>query len=211
MEILSLTPGWAVICKEAGELSEPAGREEESVLSALIGAAPGEAYPVHRLDRGTAGVMVIARTKKAAARLSEAARGGLLVKEYEAIVHGIPSPAAGEMRDFLRFFSGAGITRAVPAGTAGAKEAILRYEVKEVRGDLSRVKITLLTGRTHQIRAQFASRGFPLLGDRKYGAKDRGSHPALLSRVLSFPGEDGTLLRFEAPRGLSFPDPAPGS
>ena len=130
---------------------------------------------IHRLDRGVGGVMVYARTPVAAARLSEAVRDHTLKKEYLAIVHGVPNEKSGRLCDLLFHDRFKNKTFVVDRSRRGVKEAILDYEVQKSiehpsLGMLSLIRIKLLTGRTHQIRVQFSSRGYPLLGDRKYGA-----------------------------------------
>ena len=133
---------------------------------------------IHRLDRGVGGVMVYARTPKAAARLSAAVQAHEIKKEYLAIVHGIPDQSTAEWRDLLFHDRMKNKTYVVDRARRGVKEAILTYEVLESRtlaeyGRISLVRVSLQTGRTHQIRVQFSSRGFPLLGDGKYGSHDR--------------------------------------
>ena len=149
---------------------------------------------IHRLDRGVGGVMVYARTPKAAAKLSAAVQAHEVKKEYLAIVHGVPDQAVGEWRDLLFHDRMKNKTYVVDRTRRGVKEAILTYEVLCRRetteyGRLSLVRVSLQTGRTHQIRVQFSSRGFPLLGDGKYGARDR-SPIALFSHRLSFAHPD---------------------
>lgn len=125
---------------------------------------------VHRLDRPVSGVMVYARTSKAASRLSEQVRNCRLGKQYLAVVNGILPEKKGEFCDFLeKLDSGNTI---VTDGSYG-KKAILSYEVLEEKEGLSLVQIFLKTGRHHQIRVQFASRGFPLFGDQRYGCSNR--------------------------------------
>ena len=142
------------------------------LLSAHTGGYIGT---VHRLDRGVGGVMVYAKTPTAAARLSAAAQARELKKEYLAVVRGIPMPESGEMRDLLFHDRRQNKTFVVDRQRAGVKEALLEYSVQEhlmsARDEeCALVHILLHTGRTHQIRVQFASRGHTLLGDGKYGA-----------------------------------------
>ncbi len=162
---------------------------------------------IHRLDRGVGGVMVYARTPKAAAKLSTAVQAHEVKKEYLAIVHGVPDQKIGEWRDLLFHDRMKNKTYVVDRTRRGVKEAILSYEVLESRevaeyGMLSLVRVTLQTGRTHQIRVQFSSRGFPLLGDGKYGARDR-SPIALWSHKLSFshPDTKKELVFCKTPNG----------
>lgn len=146
---------------------------------------------VHRLDRGVGGVMVYAGTKDAAKQLSQAIQAHRFQKEYLAMIHGEPGKHTGTLRDLLFHDRFCNKTFVVERARNGVKEAILDYEVLETRehpvfGTCSLVKIRLLTGRTHQIRVQFASRGYPLLGDGKYGAHDR-CPIALFCHQLQFP------------------------
>lgn len=132
---------------------------------------PGEVYLglVHRLDRPVGGVMVFARTSKAAARLSEQIRKREFRKTYNAVVHGIPSRKSGTLRDFLLKDPASNTVSIVPEGTEGAKEAVLDYELLDSSEGFSLLQINLHTGRPHQIRVQLAALGTPLYGDQKYG------------------------------------------
>ncbi len=134
---------------------------------------PGEVYLglVHRLDRPVGGVMVFARTSKAAARLSEQIRTRTFKKTYLAVVRGIPPKKACTLRDFLLKNEKTNMVSAVMEGTEGAKEAVLDYEVLESRDGLSLLDIKLHTGRPHQIRVQLSHAGYILYGDQRYGPK----------------------------------------
>ena len=151
-------------------------------------------FPVHRLDKNVGGVMLYACTKDAAARCSRLVQEGLLVKEYVALVHGEP-PEAGDWEDLLFKDSRKNKVFVVKRQRAGVKAARLAYR-RLSQAVPCPVRIRLYTGRSHQIRVQFASRGFPLLGDHKYGAKDENTAPMLYSCCLSFPW-NGENLRFE--------------
>ncbi len=131
---------------------------------------PGQVYLglVHRLDRPVGGVMVFAKTSKAAARLSEQIRTGQFRKTYLAVVHGQPEKS-GRLEHFLAK-DRATNTVQVSSSVAAGKKAILEYEALMEREGLSLVRINLLTGRSHQIRVQFSTIGHPLYGDQKYGA-----------------------------------------
>ncbi len=192
-----------VVCvKPAGVLAEDSpggiGVSLPSLLRDSLGTE--EIYCVHRLDAGTRGLMVFARSRKAAASLSKAIQDGLFVKEYEALVHGVPESAEGgrELCDYLLKDSAKNKVYVVKSLRKGVREARLVYTVKEVRCDTSLVRVRLITGRTHQIRVQFASRGFPLVGDRKYGAKDEAKNIALCASAVTFPHPaTGKQMRFE--------------
>jgi 23S rRNA pseudouridine1911/1915/1917 synthase len=123
---------------------------------------------VHRLDRNAGGVMVFARTSKAASRLSAQIREHKTQKNYYAVVHGCPEKDAGRLVHHLLKDSDTNTVRVVEPGTPGAKEAVLDYEVVERGMELSLVRVSLVTGRAHQIRVQMAHTGTPLFGDVKY-------------------------------------------
>lgn len=152
----------------------------------------GTFYPVHRLDKNVGGVMVYARTKAVAAVLSQLIQNGQMVKEYVAQVHGIP-PEIGDWTDFLFKDSARNKVFVVKKERKGVKKARLEFIRLEKP---SQVRIRLYTGRSHQIRVQFASRGFPLVGDHKYGSRDEVTAPMLFSCCISFPWK-GQQLRFE--------------
>ncbi len=133
---------------------------------------PGNVYLglVHRLDRPVGGVMVFAKTSKAASRLSDLIRRNEFKKTYLAVVHGTPKPKGGELRHYLLKDRSKNIVKAVSPKTEGSKEAILEFKTIKAAQSLSLVEINLITGRSHQIRVQFSSIGHPLYGDQKYGA-----------------------------------------
>ena len=189
MEILYSDKGIVVCVK-------PVGMDSEHELPAdLVEALGGEIYPIHRLDKNVGGVMVYARTKQSAATLSKAVQEGTMVKEYVAMVHGTP-PESGDWTDLLWKDSGKNKVFVVKRERKGVKKARLEFQ-RLVEGDNSLVRIRLHTGRSHQIRVQFASRGYPLVGDHKYGARDDSTAPMLFSCRLTFP-YGGQLRQFEA-------------
>ena len=161
---------------------KPVGMDSEHDVPAALG---GELYPIHRLDKNVGGLMVYARTKTAAAELSRAIQEGLMIKEYVALVHGTP-PMEGDWEDFLFKDSSKNKVFVVKKERKGVKYARLEYR-RLADADPSLVRIRLHTGRSHQIRVQFASRGYPLVGDHKYGAKDNSPAPMLFSCGLTFP------------------------
>lgn len=179
---------------------KPVGMDSEHEVPAALG---GDLYPVHRLDKNVGGVMVYARTKAAAAALSKAIQDGTMVKEYVAMVHGTP-PEIGDWEDLLFKDSSKNKVFVVKKERKGVKKARLEY-VRLNAGERSLVRIRLHTGRSHQIRVQFASRGFPLVGDGKYGAKDQVTAPMLFSCRLTFP-LNGRLHTYSA-----LPDWAPNA
>ena len=161
---------------------KPVGMDSEHDVPAALG---GEVYPVHRLDKNVGGVMVYARTKSAAATLSKAIQDGNMIKEYVARVHGTP-PQQGDWEDLLFKDSARNKVFVVKKERRGVKKARLEF-VRLTDEENALVRIRLHTGRSHQIRVQFASRGFPLLGDSKYGARDDVPTPMLFSCRLTFP------------------------
>jgi len=133
---------------------------------------PGNVYLglVHRLDRPVGGVMVFAKTSKAAARLSDQIRKRDFKKTYLAVVHGTPVSKYAVLEHYLVKDSSLNTVRVVPSTNDESKKAVLEYEVLESTDGLSFVRINLHTGRPHQIRVQFSAVGHPLYGDQKYGA-----------------------------------------
>ena len=179
--------------KDIAVCIKPVGLDSENQLpQALRQVFNGEIFTVHRLDKNVGGVMVYARTKAAAATLSRLIQEGKMVKEYVARVHG-QLPQSGDWEDLLFKDSRKNKVFVVNRQRAGVKAARLEF----VNLGDSLVRIRLHTGRSHQIRVQFASRGFPLMGDHKYGAKDDLSAPMLYSCCISFPWK-GEEKRFEA-------------
>ena len=185
MEILYSDKNIAVIIKPVGMDSE------HEAPAALKEALSGEIFPIHRLDKNVGGVMVYARTKQAAASLSKAVQEGTMVKEYVALVHGTP-PENGDWTDLLFKDSTKNKVFVVKKERRGVKKARLEFK-RLTGGDPSLVRIRLHTGRSHQIRVQFAFRGFPLVGDRKYGGRDEVPAPMLFSCKLTFPYGKGTV------------------
>ena len=182
--------------KELVVCVKPVGLDSESeVPTELMKTLGGDIFTLHRLDKNVDGVMVYARTKAAAAALSKAIQEGRLVKEYVAMVHGTP-PERGDWEDLLWKDSKKNKVFVVKRMRGGVKKARLEF-IRLTAGEESLVRIRLHTGRSHQIRVQFASRGYPLVGDHKYGAKDSSPAPMLFSCQLTFPFQEETL-QFEA-------------
>ncbi len=166
---------------------KPVGMDSEHEVPEALG---GTVYPVHRLDKNVGGVMVYAKTKQAAAALSKAIQEGTMVKEYVALVHGTP-PEIGDWQDLLWKDSTKNKVFVVKRERKGVKKARLEFTRLQA-GEQSLVHVRLHTGRSHQIRVQFASRGYPLVGDRKYGGRDDAAAPQLYSCRLTFPYQGKT-------------------
>jgi 23S rRNA pseudouridine1911/1915/1917 synthase len=162
---------------------------------------------VHRLDRPVGGVMVFARTSKAASRLSAQIREHEFGKTYLCVVMGCPALSTGRLTDYLLKDPETNTVKIVDQETPQAKEAVLDYEVLEKAGGLSLVKVKLLTGRSHQIRVQMSNIGTPLFGDVKYGYKgNRSDSLALWSYQLEIehPVKKERML-FTAPSPHTYP------
>lgn len=183
LEILYENEMYVVLIKPVGVLSENTGSKS---VASLLGV--DELCTVHRLDKDVSGVMVYAKTKDAAANLSAQMQNGKFKKEYFTVVEGKPLESE-RLVDLLFHDKSKNKTYVVKRQRKGVKEAILTYERLDSKttdnGELSLLKVKLETGRTHQIRVQFASRGFSLFGDRKYGSKVIGNI-ALFSCKISF-------------------------
>ena len=142
---------------------------------------------VHRLDKPVSGVLLFARTSKAAARLSEQFRQGTIEKIYWAIVEGRVQESCGELKSWLKKDESAGRVIVVAPGTTGGREALLHYERRASSGGLTRLEIRPRTGRTHQLRVQLSEKGHPIYGDTKYGSRHSfGNAIALHARNLAF-------------------------
>ena len=192
--------GQICVCiKPAGVLStdEPGGLPQ--LVREALGDPSACVRTVHRLDRVVSGLMVLARTPEAASRLSAQVREGSFGKEYLAVIHGVPEAPSGTFTDLLLRSKPERKTYVVHHLEKGVQEAVLDYDTLGTKDGLSLVRIRLRTGRTHQIRAQFSSRGLPLVGDRKYSTLEDGCDIALWSRLLSFRHPtDGRPLTFSS-------------
>ena len=151
-----------------------------------LGDPKADVRTVHRLDRVVSGLMVLARNPAAASELSRQIREGAFQKEYLAVVHGGPSAPEGTFRDLLGRDKARKMTFVAPEPGKGIQEAVLDYKVLTAEADRAKVLVRLHTGRTHQIRVQFASRGMPLYGERKYSERNDPCEIALWSYRLGF-------------------------
>ncbi len=194
IEIIKKSKDYVIIYKPSGipSQSDPTGdKDAMTICSEMLRVAgePDTLYLIHRLDRVVGGLIVFARNKRAAAELSSLVADRRLSKEYFAVVDG--RAEGGIMRDYLYKDAALGKAFVTDRKRAGVKEAELEYSVIDTvsqdERDISLVKISLRTGRFHQIRAQFASRKMPLIGDKKYGSRDfLAKAPALFAASLDF-------------------------
>ena len=186
MDIIYQDKDILVCVKPSGVLStdEPGGLPE--LVRQELGDPNANVRTVHRLDRTVSGLMVLARRSKAASELSRQIREGEFQKEYMAVLHGKPEEKSGMLRDLLLRNKQERKTYIVAEPGKDVQEAILEYRVVNETEDLTRVRIQLHTGRTHQIRAQFSGRNLPLVGDRKYGIPEDDCAIALWSYRLAF-------------------------
>jgi 23S rRNA pseudouridine1911/1915/1917 synthase len=163
---------------------EPGGMPE--LVRHALGDPNADVRTVHRLDRVVSGLMVLARNPKAASELSRQIREGEFDKEYLAVVHGRPEQDSGTFTDLLLRDKRECKTYVVTEKAKGVQEAVLEFKLLNWADEMSKVSIHLITGRTHQIRAQFSSRGLPLVGDRKYSLLEDDCEIALWSHRLTF-------------------------
>ena len=186
MEFLYCDEDIVVAVKPPRVLStdEPGGMPE--LVRQALGDEKADVRTVHRLDRVVSGLMVLARNAAAASELSRQIREDQFEKEYVAVLHGHPREDSATLRDLLLRDKRERKTYIVTQGAKGVQEAILDYRVTGKTEDMSRVRIHLQTGRTHQIRAQFSGRELPLVGDRKYSLNEDDCEIALWSYRLKF-------------------------
>jgi 23S rRNA pseudouridine1911/1915/1917 synthase len=186
LDILYADQDILVCIKPARILStdEPGGLP--SLVRVALGDEKADVRTVHRLDRVVSGVMVLARNAKAASELSRQIREDEFEKEYLAVVHGKPEKDEGTLTDLLYRDKARKMTMVATEPAKGVQEAILDYELLNHAHEMSRVKILLRTGRTHQIRVQFSSRNLPLVGERKYCILEDPCEIALWSHRIAF-------------------------
>lgn len=186
VELIERDDSFLVCVKPAGVLStdEPGGLPE--LARRELGDPTADVRTVHRLDRVVGGLMVLARSAESASRLSAQVRDGTFEKEYLAVIHWRPHSASGVFTDFLVRDPGERKTYVTGRPGRGVREARLEYETLASRRGMSLMRIHLITGRTHQIRAQFSARGLPLVGDRKYSRLPDGCPIALWSYRIGF-------------------------
>lgn len=197
MELLYVDEKIVVCIKPAGipSTDEPGGLPE--LVRAALGDPKATVKTVHRLDQVVSGVMVLARTARAASDLSEQIRNHQFEKEYLAAIHGCPAEDKGTFRDLLARNKAEKKTYIVTEPAKDAQEAVLDYRVLAKTDELSKVRIRLHTGRTHQIRAQFSGRGFPLVGDKKYGLGEECNIALWSCRVAFHHPKTGEFMEFQ--------------
>ena len=197
------------VLKPAGMPAQPDKTTDTDVISALSAQLSAEGddstlYLIHRLDRVVGGILVFARNKKAAAALSEQAAGDGMVKEYLAVIDGYLEP--GILTDMLYKDARVGKAFVANVGHKDAKHAELAFDIVDKTDSKTLVKIKLKTGRFHQIRAQFSSRGTPICADGKYGSRDSGARfPALFAYSLSFSLKRGSVSVKKLPDTERYP------
>lgn len=189
-----------VVCiKDRGILSQQGKPGQKSMVDILSAECGCEIYPVHRLDKEVSGVMVYAKTKFAAANLSAQVSGREMEKHYIATTEKSFLEKEGTMEDLLFFDKGKNKSFVVKKERKGVKKAILEYEEFSSDEERTSFRVRLFTGRTHQIRVQFASRKLPLIGDRKYGSKIEGDI-GLVSCFIGFTHpRTGEWMEFKHP------------
>lgn len=186
MELIYIDRDIVVCIKPPRVLStdEPGGLPD--LVREALGDPNANIRTVHRLDRVVSGLMVLARSKKSASELSRQIRDGEFDKEYLAVLHGVPAEPKATIRDLLFRCKEEKKTYVVREPGKDVQEAILKYELLSNTEELSKVRIELLTGRTHQIRAQFSGRNLPLVGDKKYSHYADDCEIALWSHKIAF-------------------------
>jgi 23S rRNA pseudouridine1911/1915/1917 synthase len=211
-----------VVNKPAGLLSQGDNTSSMSLVDIVAQylksryRKPGNVYVglLHRLDRPTSGVMLLAKTSKAAGRLATQFRSGAIAKVYWAIVEGSPPVEQGEWIDRIEKDRQANRAVVLPESAVAGKEARVRFRVLKRRSGLTKIELRPLTGRGHQLRAQLAKRGLPILGDVRYGARGRlqacdgGQRIALHARELTFIHPTrGEAITVQAAVPADWPDP----
>lgn len=176
-----------VVCVKPGRVlstDEPGGVPE--LVRNELGDPGADVRTVHRLDRVVGGLMVLARNAESASHLSQQIRQNAFQKEYLAVIHGHPEENTGRLTDLLYRDKARKMTVVADAPGKGVQEAALQYQVLGAIDGMSKARIRLETGRTHQIRVQFASRGWPLVGERKYSTLKDDCEIALWSCRIAF-------------------------
>ena len=195
IEILFENADFLACIKPVGVPSQCDGAED--MVKLLKGQTGSEIYPVHRLDTAVGGTMIFAKNKKSAAYLSKEIAEKRFVKTYLAVIEGCPEEKEGSFEDLLFKDKRRNKSYVVKRERKGVRRASLDYRVVDETDGKALVSVTLNTGRSHQIRVQFASRKMPLAGDGKYGSRDNGCEVALWSHTVEF-NFDSQMLSFKS-------------
>lgn len=203
IDILFENKDFVVCIKPVGICSQ--SEKAEDMVKLLRAQTGSDIFPVHRLDTAVGGTMVFAKNSKTAALLSKQITDGTFKKKYLAVITGRPEEKSGVLKDLLFKDSSKNKTFVVRRERRGVKKASLEYETLATADGMSLVKVLLHTGRTHQIRVQFASRKMPLVGDGKYGSKDNRCTVALWSNEVSFTYNSDKMMFLSEPDKATFP------
>ena len=206
VEVIFENDDFVVCIKPVGVSSQISGGENMISLLKQQLSLYGDPFVVHRLDTAVSGIMVYAKNSQTASSFTKQIQERQFKKQYLCVVHSVPEENCGRFTDLLFKDSGKNKSYVVKRHRKGVKEAILDYELLETKKfqdeTLSLIKVSLVTGRTHQIRVQFSSRKMPLFGDGKYGGKDN-CDIALFSNKIEFAGTDKKQYSFSSlPEGF---------
>lgn len=203
IDILFENSDYLACVKPVGIASQNDGADDMvKLLTQQIGV---KVYPVHRLDTTVGGTMIFAKNAKCAADLSKQIQNGTFIKRYLAVVNGAPLEKIGVFEDLLFKDSRKNKSFVVNRERKGVKKAKLEYELLDTNNEKSLLKILLHTGRSHQIRVQFASRKMPLVGDGKYGGSDNGCNVALWSYEVSLLYKNEKMSYSSEPDKTNYP------
>lgn len=203
IDILFENNDFIVCIKPIGTASQ--NDRAEDMVKILAKQTGSDIFPVHRLDTAVGGTMVFAKNSKTAAQLSKQITDGSFKKRYLAVVSGKPEEESGFFEDLLFKDSSKNKSYVVKRERKGVKKAKLGYELIASKDNMSLVKVLLYTGRSHQIRVQFASRKMPLIGDGKYGGKDNRCTVALWSNEIAFTFKNEEVSFISEPEKDKFP------
>lgn len=203
IEILFENNDFVVCVKPIGVASQ--NDNTQDMVKLLSQQTGSEIFPVHRLDTAVGGTMVFAKNSKTAAYLSKQIQNGIFKKRYLAVVSGKPVTDSGVLEDLLFKDSRKNKSYVVKRERKGVKKAKLEYELISHNDGMSLISVFLHTGRSHQIRVQFASRKMPLIGDGKYGSKDNRCNVALWSSEIAFEYNSDSFAFLSKPDDRQFP------
>ena len=203
IEILFENNDFVVCVKPIGVASQ--NDNTQDMVKLLSQQTGSEIFPVHRLDTAVGGTMVFAKNSKTAAYLSKQIQNGTFKKKYLSVVSGKPEADSGVFEDLLFKDSRKNKSYVVKRERKGVKKAKLEYELISHNDGMSLISILLHTGRSHQIRVQFASRKMPLIGDGKYGSKDNRCNVALWSSEIAFEYNSDSFAFLSKPDDRQFP------